>query len=125
MCYFEKGPAHARGASASKSIITVYFCVSISQIISYLPTYPPKQHNLTYTYLYLFHYRLFMCYFEKGPAHARGASASKSIITVYFCVSISQIISSLPTYPPKNVNLTCTYPYLFHFRCCSLRTCHV
>ena len=39
---------------------------------------------------------------------------------VFSCVSIFQLISSLPTYPPREHNLTYTYPYLFHSRCYSL-----
>ena len=41
---------------------------------------------------------------------------------MYCCVSIFQLISSLPTYPPTTVNLTYTYLHLFYSRCFSERT---
>ena len=36
--------------------------------------------------------------------------------TLLYCVSIFQLISSLPTYPRTTVNLTYTYHFLFHSR---------
>ena len=66
--------------------------------------------NWHYTYRFLFHSRFFC-----KRTYTDGFSANPLI--VYFCVSIFQLISSLPTYPSRNVNLTYTYPYLFHSRC--------
>ena len=144
----------------------MYCCVSIFQLISSLPTYPPTTVNLTYTYPYLFHsrccyvfelffwvrrmpldtsanfYCVLLCkyistyfFLTHIPTHncklnlytltysiRHGACASVEVDTVFSCVSIFQLISSLPTYPPTTVNLTYTYPYLFHSRCCSLGT---
>ena len=155
----------------------MYCCVSIFQLIYSLPTYPPTNVNLTYTYRFLFHSRFcvltymlesdsFICWpthcvylckyistylflthipthkcklnlylpltysipdywcliLYEGLAHARAASVSNRFHTVFFCVSICQLIYSLPTYPPTSVNWTYNYPYLFHSRCWSLRT---
>ena len=48
------------------NLLAVYYCVSIFQFIFSLPTYSPTKGNLTYSYLYLFLSRLFMCYFQRG-----------------------------------------------------------
>ena len=106
--------------SLCKQLI-VYFCVSIFQLISSLPTYPPRQHNLTYTYLYQFHSRCFHKRTYLWQLVYYSLSLCKQLI-VNFCVSIFQLISSLPTYPPTTVNLTYTYPYLFYCRCFHKRT---
>ena len=103
---------------------TVKFsCVSIFQLISSLPTYPPREHNLTYTYPYLFHsrcYSLYVSYFLCWVRRMPLDTSASEVDTVFSCVSIFQLISSLPTYPPREHNLTYTYPYLFHSRCYSL-----
>ena len=101
------------GFSANPLIVCVFLC--IFQLISSLPTYPPTNVNLTYTYPYLFHSR---CFYKR--TYTDGLSANPLIVCVFLC--IFQLISSLPTYPPTNGNLTFTYPYLFHSRFCSLGT---
>ena len=105
----------------------VYSCVSIFQLISSLPTYPPTTVNLTYTYPYLFHsrcYSLYLSYFSCWVWHMPLDTSASEVDTVFSCVSIFQLISSLPTYPPREHNLTYTYLHLFHSRCCSSRRWH-
>ena len=101
----------------------MYCCVSIFQLISFLPTYPPTNGNLTFTYPYLFHsrcYSLYLSYFSCWVRRMPLDTSASEVDTVFSCVSIFQLISSLPTYPPREHNLTYTYPYLFHSRCYSL-----
>ena len=109
--------------TSASEVDTVFSCVSIFQLISSLPTYPPREHNLTYTYPYLFHsrcYSLYVSYFLCWVRRMPLDTSASEVDTVFSCVSIFQLISSLPTYPPREHNLTYTYPYLFHSRCYSL-----
>ena len=109
--------------TSASEVDTVFSCVSIFQLISSLPTYPPREHNLTYTYPYLFHsrcYSLYVSYFSCWVRRMPLDTSASEVDTVFSCVSIFQLISSLPTYPPREHNLTYTYPYLFHSRCYSL-----
>ena len=109
--------------TSASEVDTVFSCVSIFQLISSLPTYPPREHNLTYTYPYLFHsrcYSLYVSYFWCWVRHMPLDTSASEVDIVFSCVSIFQLISSLPTYPPREHNLTYTYPYLFHSRCYSL-----
>ena len=106
----------------SNSFIYSYFRFNLS-----VPTYPPTNGNLTFTYPYLFHsrcYSLYVSYFLCWVRRMPLDTSASEVDTVFSCVSIFQLISSLPTYPPTTVNLTYTYPYLFHSRCCSSRRWH-
>ena len=100
---------------------TLLYCVSIFQLISSLPTYPQTTVNLNYTYHFLFHSRFVV--YCRTYVYVTVSFVNQPIV-LFSCVSIFQLISSLPTYPPTPVNLTYTYPYLFHSRC-SVMTCHL
>ena len=106
----------------------VYSCVSIFQLISsltHIPTHNCKL-NLYLTLPIPFQMLFFVCelFFCVGSGRMPLDTSASEVDTVFSCVSIFQLISSLPTYPPTTVNLTYTYPYLFHSRCCSSRRWH-
>ena len=48
--------------------------------------------------------------------HGTSAPIKQTLENLLYCVSIFQLISSLPTYPRTTVNLTNTYHFLFHSR---------
>ena len=100
--------------TSASEVDTVFSCVSIFQLISSLPTYPPREHNLTYTYPYLFHsrcYSLYVSYFLCWVWRMPLDTSASEVDTVFSCVSIFQLISSIPTYPPREHNLTYTFTY--------------
>ena len=107
-------------ASASNSIITVYFCVSIFQLISSLPTYPPREHNLTYTYLYLFYSRCFHKPKQHVPIPFQisyifdGLSIIQPTDCVFLCKYLSTyfFLTHIPTHKCK-LNLYLPLPILF------------
>ena len=73
--------------TSASEVDTVFSCVSIFQLISSLPTYPPREHNLTYTYLHLFHPDVFI------NVHISNGQIDGKQLIVYCRVSISQLIS--------------------------------
>ena len=82
--------------TSASEVDIVFSCVSIFQLISSLPTYPPREHNLTYTYPYLFHSRFyslyvsyFLCWVRRMPLD----TSASEVDIVFSCVSISQLIS--------------------------------
>ena len=89
--------------------LSVHFCVSISQLISSLPTYPPTPVNLTYTYPYLFHSR---CFYKR--TYTDGLSANPLIVCVFLCKYLSTylFLTHIPTHTCK-LNLYLPLPIPF------------
>ena len=89
--------------------LSVYFCVSIFQFISSLPTYPHTPVNLTYTYPYLFHSR---CFYKR--TYTDGLSANPLIVCVFLCKYLSTylFLTHIPTHTCK-LNLYLPLPIPF------------
>ena len=112
LCWVRRMPLD----TSASEVDTVFSCVSIFQLISSLPRYPPREHNLTFTYPYLFHsrcYSLYVSYFLCWVRRMPLDTSASEVDIVFSCVSIFQLISSLPRYPPREHNLYLPLPIPF------------